>query len=66
MVVGDDPVELLEDPHLERFVLHDGLDDELPVGELVDVGGERQVGQRGVTLGFGELVATRRRGRATW
>ena len=43
MLVGDDAIELLEDPDLERFVLDDGLDDELAVGELVDVGGEREV-----------------------
>ena len=54
--VGDDLVELGEDRLLDVLVLARGLDDELPVGEIGDVGGEPQTRQRRLRLGGRELA----------
>ena len=44
--IGDVPVERAEHVGLQRLVLDDRLDDQLPVGELGEVGGEREAGDR--------------------
>ena len=54
---GHDLVEHLEDLRLDLLVLHDGLDDEVAVGELAEVGGEGEPVQRGVPLLRGDLAA---------
>ncbi len=57
VLAGDDLVEDLEDVQLDLLVLHDGLDHQVAVGELAEVGGEAQPAQRGVPLLLGELAA---------
>jgi hypothetical protein len=37
-------------------VFGDSLDDQLPVGELAEVGDEAQPAQRGIALGFGQFA----------
>src|SRR5688572_12198054 len=55
--VGHDvPVELAEDRHLRRLVLDDGFDDQLAIGEVGEVGRERQPRQRSVTCRLAELA----------
>ena len=43
-------VELGEDLALDGLVLHDRLDHELAVGQVGEIGGERQLRQRGVAI----------------
>ena len=50
---------------LHLLVLDDRLDDELAVGELGEVGGEREACQGRVAVLLGELAASCGRGRAT-
>ena len=45
--------------------LDDRLDDDLTVGEIVEVGGERQPAERGVAIVLASACRTRRPGRAT-
>ena len=49
-------VELAEHRELGVFVLEHGLDDELAVGHLAEIGAERHPRQRIVTLGLGDLA----------
>ena len=54
--VLDDPVERLEDLSLGLLVLDHCLDDELTVGEVAEIGGERKASNGAVAFGFGELA----------
>ncbi len=54
---GDHLVEHLEDLGLHLLVLDDGLDHQVPVGELAEVGGEAQPRLGGVQLLLGDLAA---------
>ena len=55
-LVGHEPVELAEDVGLHLLVLDDRLDDELAVGHVGQVGGEREPRHGGVALLLGELA----------
>ncbi len=54
---ADDAVELLEDRLLGRHRLHDGLDHEVGVGEVLERGGEGDPAQQLGLLGLGHLLA---------
>ena len=55
--VGDDLVEFGEDLALDLLVLDDGLHDELPVGEVAEIGGEAQPPCGLLPLTLGDLAA---------
>jgi hypothetical protein len=54
--VGDDPAEFAEDLGLDGLVLDDGLDHQLPVGQVIQVGGEGELAKRAVALALGHLA----------
>lgn len=54
---GHDLVEDLEDLGLDLLVLDHGLDDQVTVGELAEIGGEAEAGEGGVPLLLGDLAA---------
>ena len=55
-LVDDHLVEGIEYLGLQALVLHDGLDQELTVREVVEVGGEADAGHRTVPVLLGQLV----------
>ena len=63
--IGDHLVEGAEHVDLHRLVLDDRLDDQLAVGQLVEVGREPQPTDGGVALLLGQLAGARRPARAT-
>ena len=52
-----DLVEVLEQRLLDVELLHDGLDHQVGVGQVVQAGADRQVTQRRVAVGLGQLAA---------
>jgi hypothetical protein len=54
--VGDHPVQFGEDRGLDGVVFDDGLDDQLAIGQLAQVGGEGQVADGVVAFAFGDLA----------
>ena len=56
--ISNDAVQVGEDLSLDRLVLDDCFDDQLPVGQVIEVRGEGQLAQCALTLTLGYLART--------